>query len=136
MSNQFSAYKRTEVLTANRETILLMMYAGAIRFLKGAIEAGTRGDIAERARLVTRTQGIVSELRSTLDFKVGGEIAQNLDRLYGFVTNRLMAGSLENDLGKLEEALGVLNTLHEAWEQAVASLRKEKPPAAREPNSK
>lgn len=118
------AYRRTEVLTANRETILLMMYAGAIRFLKGAIEAGEKGDTAERNRLVSRVQTIVGELRATLDFKVGGDIARNLERLYAYVTNRLMTGTLEQSLDPLREALNILETLNTAWEEAVASLRK------------
>jgi flagellar biosynthetic protein FliS len=70
------AYRRTEVLTANRETILLMMYAGAIRFLKGAIEAGEKGDTAERNRLVSRVQTIVGELRATLDAHDGDPRAE------------------------------------------------------------
>jgi flagellar protein FliS len=119
-------YRKTEVMTANRETILLMMYAGAIRFLKQAIEAEERSDVAERGRLVGRTQEIVNELRSTLNFEVGGEIATQLDQLYIFVTDRLIQGNIEKNVTPLKEALSVLSTLNSAWEEAIAALKKGK----------
>lgn len=133
MSNQkkFETYRRTGVLTANRETILLMMYAGALRFLKGAIEAAEKKDIATKNRLITRTQQIVNELRSTLNFDASKEIATHLDMLYGFITQRLIQANAEKDssekaLSSLNEALGILNTLNSAWEEAVAQIRKDK----------
>ena len=45
--NSMEAYKKTEVSTANRETILLMLYSGAIRFLKSAIAASEKSNIQE-----------------------------------------------------------------------------------------
>jgi flagellar secretion chaperone FliS len=119
------SYRKTEVTTANRETVLLMMYAGAIRFLKSALEAFDRNDIAERNRHTTRVH-IVSELRAVLDFNIGGEIATELDRLYAFVSSRLVTATVQNNRDHLKDALKVLETLHIAWEEAVASLKKQK----------
>jgi flagellar secretion chaperone FliS len=118
------AYKKAEILTANRETILLLLYQGAIRFLQQAIAADEREDLSEKVRLIGRTQDIVTELRATLDFKTGGELAENLDGLYGFVTHRLTEATLRQDSTFLKEALQVLVTLNSGWEQAIASLRK------------
>lgn len=117
------AYRKTEVLTANRETILLMLYAGAIRFLTQAIASEERGEVAEKMRYVGRVQDIVNELRATLNFEAGGEIARHLDSLYGFITLRLTDSSLNPGTTGLKEALGVLNTLNEAWELAISQLR-------------
>lgn len=123
---KLDAYRTTDVMTANRETILLMMYAGAMRFLRQAIEAADGARWAEMSQLVGRTQEIVNELRSTLNFEVGGEIAQNLEMLYAFITQRLIQGNLEKKTEPLKDALGILETLNVAWEQAIASLRKER----------
>ena len=120
------SYRKTAVTTASRETILLMLYAGAIRFLKGAIEAAERKDIAERSRLIAKVQAIVTELRSVLDFKIGGDIAIELDRLYAFVTTRLVSATIQQNTDHLREALKVLETLQIGWEEAVASLKKQK----------
>ena len=113
-------------MTANRETILLMMYGGAMRFLKQGIEAGEAQDFILMNRMVTKAQEIVNELRSTLNFEVGGDIAKNLESLYAFITERMLQGCLDRQVKPLTEALGIIQTLNEAWEQAIASLRKER----------
>lgn len=117
------SYRNTEIMTANKEAILILLYEGGIRFLKQAIVAVEKKDVAEKARLIGRVQDIVNELRATLNHKEGGELANSLDALYIFITDRLVAGNQENDAQKLNEALNILTTLHEAWHQAVASLK-------------
>jgi len=126
VKNPLESYRRTDLMTANRETILLMMYGGAMRFLKQAIEAGEANDFILMNKMVAKTQEIVNELRSTLNFEVGGDIAKNLEMLYGFVSDRLLQGCLEKQVKPLGEALGIIQTLNEAWEQAIASLKKER----------
>lgn len=120
------AYQKTSVLTASRESILLMLYAGAIRFLKQAIEAADRNDLAEKGRLLSRAQDIICELRATLNFEAGGEIAKNLDMLYDFIMQRLIQAAMEKKVDVLKEALSVLETLYAGWEEAIASIRKDK----------
>ncbi len=120
------AYRKTEVYTANKETLLLMMYSGVIRSLKRAIDAGEKGDGAERARFIVKAQEIVNELRSTLNFDVGGDIAKHLDSLYAFITERLVQATVDPKAEPIQDALKVLTTLNNAWEEAIASLRKEK----------
>ena len=119
-----SAYRRTEVLTANRETILLMLYAGAIRSLKKALDFQASGKSFDRLQSVIKAQEIVSELRSTLDFEHGGDIAVNLEKLYAYVTECLIKANAQGDSDAIKQALSVLETLNAAWETAIASLKK------------
>lgn len=125
-NNSTEAYRKTEVLTANRETILLMLYAGAIRFLKRAIEAHENKKWEERAQNLVRTQEIITELRTTLNFEVGGELAKQLDELYAYCNLRLTEGGVQNKPEYFQEVLGHLTALNTAWEDAVAALKKEK----------
>lgn len=119
------AYQKTDVLTANRETILLMLYAGAIRFLRRAIEGAKAGNRAQKCENLTRAQRIVSELRSTLNFEAGGDVAARLESLYAFITRRLIDGVMESETQGIEEALNLLVDLNSAWEQAISQLREE-----------
>ena len=123
---RIDTYRKTDITTANRETILLMMYAGGIRFLKQAMQAAENNDLAEKNRLVGKAQQVVSELRATLNFEVGGQIASRLETLYHFITERLMTATAEKTIEPLREALEILLTLNSAWEEAIASIRKEK----------
>ncbi len=103
------------MLTASREKLLLLMYAGAIKFLKQAIDAGTRRDTVERTRLIGRTQDIINELRATLNFEASSEIATELDRLYAFITAALLKATQTSEQKHLDDSLKVLTTLNEAW---------------------
>lgn len=120
-----NAYRQSEVMTANKETVLLLLYEGAIRFLKQAIDAVEAKKASDKAKYILRTHEIVSELRAGLNFKIGGDVAPNLERLYDYIADRLVQGNIKNETQPLFEALKVLTTLHEAWETAIASLRKE-----------
>ena len=121
-----SSYQKTEVLTANKETILLMMYSGAIRFLKQAIQATEEKKEPERIKYISKTQEIINELRATLNHDIGPEIAKNLEILYEYVSQALAKGNIKRSSQDLKDALKVLSTLNSAWEEAVASLKKQK----------
>lgn len=125
-SKAIGAYKRTDVMTADRETVLLMLYEGAIRFLNQAEEAGNANNLAERTRLIGRTIEILGELRASLNFQVSPEIAGHLEALYDFMSNRLLVASTSNEKGALKEVIELLGTLHTAWLEAIASLKKER----------
>ena len=56
---------------------------------------------------------------AALDLEAGGEVAANLDALYAFVSERFVDANLRGETAPLEEALGVLTTLHEGWRGAV-----------------
>lgn len=125
-ASPIETYRKTDMLTANKETILLMMYAGAVRFLKRAKEQHEKGDNAERNRWLLRVQEIVTELRSTLNFELGGEIAQKLNGLYAYATRKLNEAMLENKLEAIVEVTEILSTLNEGWEQAAEAQKKER----------
>jgi len=120
------AYRKTDVITANKETILLMMYSGAIRFLKRAIEANAKADIEQKTKYVTKAQQIITELRSTINFDLDKSFSETLDNLYRYMEQRLTSGTLENKPENYTEVLELLKTLNESWEQAIENLRKER----------
>ena len=69
----------------------------------------------KKAEHLSRALAIVLELQNSLDMEQGGEIAVNLNDLYGFLVSDLMAANLKNDTRKIEEALKVVEPLLEAW---------------------
>lgn len=118
-------YKQTSVQSASRERLLLMLYEGAIRFTKQAIIAIEKGDVAEKGVQIGKVYDIVLELMSTLDHKVGGEIAVSLEQLYMYMTEELTKANINNDAKPLESVLKVLETLYSGWKEATELLKKE-----------
>jgi flagellar protein FliS len=125
MKSAAQKYKATSVQSASREKLLLMMYEGAIRFVKRAILACEQKNIAERGVNIGKAYDIVLELNNTLDHKVGGDIARNLEQLYMFITDKLTQANIKGDKAPLEEALKILETLYSGWQQAVEKLKKD-----------
>jgi flagellar protein FliS len=124
MKNAYEKYKTTSVQSASREKLLLMLYEGAIRFIKQAILAIDRKDIAERGMNIGRAFDIVNELNNTLNHEAGGEIAKNLEQLYMFVTEQLTKSNATGQKAPLEEALKVLETLYSGWREAIEKLKR------------
>lgn len=125
MKNAYQKYKDTSIQSASREKLLLMLYEGAIRFVKRAAIACDEKDIAERGVNIGKAFDIVMELSNTLNHEVGGEISKNLEQLYMFITDQLTKANVSGDRKHLEDALKVLETLYSGWVEAVEKLKKE-----------
>ena len=123
MSNPYSKYQKTQVTTASKEKILLMLYEGAIRFTKQAQSAMRDNKVAEKGKFVGKATAILSELMATLDFKVGGDLAQDLENLYVFMIDKLIEANINNDPKSLEVVEELLRTLHAAWKDVVENPR-------------
>jgi len=109
-------YRQNQVMSCTPAETVLMLYQGAIRFLRSAIkEIAEKRNIAEKARLIKKTLSIIEYLQSCLDKEKGGEIAKNLDGLYEYMLIRLTEANLKNDEDKIEEVVKLLLLLTEAW---------------------
>lgn len=124
MKNAYQKYKTTSIQSASREKLLLMMYEGAIKFTKLAIQAAEEKRIADRGINIGRAYDIIMELNNTLDHKVGGDIAKNLEQLYMFMTDRFTKANISGDPAPLREVLKLLETLYDGWAKAVEQLKK------------
>ncbi len=119
------AYKKTSIHTASKEQILLMLYQAAIRNCKKAIEAVDQNNIPKKGEHIGKLQDIVIELNNSLDFEVGGDIADELSSLYDYVLYSSTQANIKIDSSHLHGCLEVLNTLYDGWSDAIKSIRSE-----------
>ncbi|MGE0863523.1 MAG: flagellar export chaperone FliS [Vicinamibacterales bacterium] len=125
------AYRSTEVTSRTPLELVVMLYDGAIRFVGAAREAIGRGDIRARSQAISRALAIVSELQNTLDIERGGEMAESLDDLYRYLTQRLVQATVSNDVSALDEARRLLETLRDGWHTIAAQAASAAPIGAR-----
>lgn len=123
MTNPYKQYQKTQVVTASREKILLMLYEGAIRFTKQARVAMVEKKIADKGKAISKATAILSELMATLDFKVGGQLAQDLENLYIFMIDKLIEANIHNKIECLDDVERLLNTLYSAWKDVIENPR-------------
>jgi len=117
-------YKKASVETANRGHLLLMLYEAAILHIKKAIQAIESKDLARKGDHITRAHDILNELQNTLDFKIGGQLAIDLDRLYLFVTEQLVEANLSNSTPPLQTSITILENLLSGWRVAVGEVNR------------
>lgn len=125
-----AAYKRTSVTTSSQTQLIVMLYEGAIRFLRQALEAIERKDINVKANASDRALAIVQHLHLSLDMDRGVEISSELERIYGFVIAKIVDGSRQLSAKDLEEAIKVLDILRTAWAELAQKETAESVPAA------
>ena len=126
MSNNYGAnhYKQMSIKTASRGQLLIMLYESAIQNVKKATKALNENNIAAKGTAIGKVHDIINELLNTLDFEVGGDIARELERLYNFMLQQLISANIENSKEKLMCVQKLLETLLEAWREAVEQMNK------------
>jgi flagellar protein FliS len=116
-ANANNAYMNNQVMTASSTKLVVMLYDGAIRNLKLAKLAIGDKNIEKTNNSVIKAQRILSELMSTLNMEDGGEISRNLMALYQYMHQRTIRANIDKNAEILDEVIGYLVDLREAWSQ-------------------
>ena len=117
MINPAAAYRNQQIMMASPEQLTLMLYDGAIRFLRASITAIDAKDIEMAHDMNMRTQDIVREFRNTLNMDI--ELSANWDQLYEFMEYRLVEGNMKKDKAMLQEVMDMLKEMRDTWAEAM-----------------
>lgn len=98
-----------------------LVFEAAVRFAKDAKLAIEQGAIERRFEATERVRAIVRTLDSALDRERGGEIADNLGRMYRYIEYRLTLINTRNDAGIAAEVVALLEELGRPW-RILASM--------------
>ncbi len=115
-SNRSNVYQEVAVQTSSPARLVVMLYEGAIRFLRQSIAAIQTQDLDSKRQSIDRAVAVIQHLQSTLDHERGGQVATDLERLYGYIVSRILEGSGQLNTAPLEEAIKLLTTLLSGWE--------------------
>lgn len=110
-----AAYAENTIATQTPGRLVIMLYEGAIRFLKQAVSELEAGKFAEKGRLISKAQAVIQELNVSLDMEAGGDAAQNLRKLYNFSARHLSEADLQKDPQRLRDVIGILEELLQGW---------------------
>ena len=128
MNNRPNTYQEIAIQTASPTKLVVMLYEGTIRFLRQSINAIQAKDFDRKRQSIDRGVAVIQHLQSTLD-KRGGAVSAELDRLYGYITGRILEGSVKLEIAPLEEAIKLLTTLLSGWEQIAKKEQEATVPA-------
>jgi flagellar secretion chaperone FliS len=116
-----NGYKEMSVLSAQPEQLILMLYDGALRFLRLAIKSLEEKDLETGHHNLIRAQNIITELIASLNFDKGGEIANNLFRIYEFMHYTLVQANVKKDPEPARNIYQQLKKLRDSWDSALRS---------------
>ncbi len=117
-NDPFKQYKETQIKTANQGQLILMMYDGAIKFIKIA-KTGFKGkkyDIVNNN--IIKAQDIITELMLSLRLDAG-DIAKNLYSLYEYMNRRLIESNIKKNEAICDEIVKLLEELRGVWNQEI-----------------
>ncbi|MGR6546070.1 flagellar export chaperone FliS [Paenibacillus tundrae] len=117
ITSPYEKYRQSSVQTSTPEQLLIMLYDGAIRFIKTGIDGMKHQDLEKINLNLGKAQTIVSELMSTLDSSI--EVSKGLLALYEYVNHLLSQSNIKKVPEPAEEALGYLTELRETWAEAI-----------------
>lgn len=115
MARGAQAYYQNHIQCQSPLELVVLLYDGAIRFLRLAADAMQRRDLVAKRDAMSRSLAILAELQNTLDMEAGGEVAHRLDALYTYINGRLLEANMNNRPEPVEEAIRLLTPLRSAW---------------------
>jgi flagellar protein FliS len=122
MSRAESEYLERRVMSSSRERLVPLLYEHLVANLRRAKLQIEAGDLEGKAASIGKASSILLELRGTLDFEKGGEIAERLSALYSYFAAELLTIGRSLDVVMLDRITTMAASLHEAWERAATSV--------------
>ncbi len=118
---QYAQYNRNKIMTASPAELTLMLYEGAIKFCNIAIMAIEQKDIEKANNNIIKVQKVIEEFRSTLDHKYS--VAQDFDRVYVYLLQRLFEANIHKDPEILEEVNTHLRSMRDTWKEVMKKVK-------------
>lgn len=118
LHNAAHAYQNNQVTTANPAELTLMLYNGAIKFIKQAKAAMEARNVEQAHHFCLRVQDILYELMSTLNPEV--PISNDFLKMYDYMLHRSIEANMRKDPAILDEVEDFFVQFRDTWKEAMA----------------
>ena len=135
MDGKLNQYKTTTTLGKSQLDLVLQVYDGAISAFRAAGDHYRQEKLQAGYEELERARKFLVHLYTTLDHDRGGEVAENLARLYTYVISQIDSTQATKDLNLIESNIKILDNLRDGWKQLKAQGAKTKSPTTGEPQS-
>lgn len=132
MKKKLGNYQQAETEGKSQLELVVKIFDGALQSMAAAEAAYRKEDFQAGYKDLEKVRRFVVHLYSTLDFVKGGEIADQLGRLYVYMMSEIDLIEATKDLTKLTSCAKVLKNLRDGWSGirpapvAIPSIAEEK----------
>ncbi|MEC0171898.1 flagellar export chaperone FliS [Paenibacillus graminis] len=120
INSAYQKYQHTQLQTASPTQLLLMLYDGAIRFIRVGISGIEEKDVQKTNTYLGKAQGVIHELIAALNYDY--QISNILYSVYEYMIHQLIQANIYKEKEAANEVLNFLIDLREAWDMAGKSL--------------
>jgi flagellar protein FliS len=113
---RISSYRETQVKTASKGKLVVLLYDGLLRYLDVALEHLPKKKFDVVNENLLKAQDIIAELMMSLNF-VAGDISQKLLSLYTFFNTKLVEGNVKKETAPILFVRKMAGELREAWSE-------------------
>lgn len=124
VKNGYNQYMRSKIMTASKPELTLMLYDGAIKFCNMAVMCIEKKDIPGAHTNIKKTEAIIEEFLATLNRQY--EVANDFEKVYEYIFDRLVQANLKKDPEILEEVLGHLRGMRDTWKEVMKTANTQK----------
>ena len=112
---KIEAYQAIAVMAQNKGRLIVLLYDGAIKFMKLAIKELEVNNYEAKGRYINKALDIINELDVMLNMNAGGEMASNLRKLYRFMTKHLSEADIKCDPQMIRDVIKLMEELNQSW---------------------
>lgn len=116
------AYLVQRVMSAGPEQQAALLMEAGQRFIGKAIKAMEESNHLEVGRCLSRVTEIINEATLRLNHEEGGELVDNLGKVYDWWIWEVFEASATKDTGRLKTLSHHMGEIRQAWEQLHVKL--------------
>lgn len=116
IKSPYEKYQQSSVQT-KPEQLLIMLYDGAIKFLKLGIEGIEQRRYDYANTNLIKAQAIINELVASLDMSI--PVSNNLSSIYEYMSYQMIQANVKKSSAPAIEVLEYLQDLKIAWQKAI-----------------
>ncbi len=114
-------YLERKVMTSTPQELTMMLYEGAVKFIKQAIIYNDQKNIEKTSNAILKAHAIYTELNSTLDMDY--DISKELESLYSYMLIGLTEANVKKDSEKLKELQSLAENFCDMWKEAMKKAK-------------
>ncbi|GAL07357.1 flagellar export chaperone FliS [Photobacterium aphoticum] len=109
------AQNHAQAAAASPHRLIQMLLEGLLDNLNRAKGFMERGQIADKGLTISKCLDILNGLSSVLDEEKGGDVTQELFRLYDYCGRRLFEANCNNEVAGIDEVIRLITDILEGW---------------------
>lgn len=121
-NNPMQIYKTNQMTTATPAELTLMLYEGAIKFIKRSKLAIENRQIEQAHQNIQRVQDILTELIVSLNRDI--PISNDFLKMYEYMQTRLLEANIQKSIEILDEVEDFFVQFRDTWKQVMELTRK------------